>query len=356
MKLKRILVAASAMLSLCAFSLSYANSDKVKTINVLSWFGYLSDPRISQEVIKQCGVNLSVDEYVSNENFIDLFNKNENRYDLVVFSNLMLNSVRSRVENNNSTLYKVAENYYPTIRDYYFSHNYPKNVVFFSHAIMGFMFNPNLIKLSATENLFSIFKAVGDNYAIILDDPAEVENLITLGYRTSGIKWSDSVFSKDGTVKLNYQNVSRVTQNAKVYISNDFNQIYDMKKFAVAFLWSGDAILFAQKSKKPYEFLLNKNVSYVCTDLLAQLNENKETSCVAHVIESKKVMDYISNTTYYFSPYFTNSVKSKKYSKLYNETKKMLPVLPWIEPVKDFSSYSQDWQSVKFELNENKHN
>lgn len=320
-------------------------------VNVLTWWGYLDDPRISQEVKNQCGVNLSYDEYYTNEEFANIFAKQKNHYDLIIFSNLMYGSVKEQVANNNSDLYKVADNYYPYFKNYYFSHGYPHNVVFFTHAMMGFMYNPEVMNVTPNENIFDIFKSIGNNYVVIVDDPAEVRNLLTLGYNTSGQKWPADIYDQDGMVKLNYQNFSRITQNSNVFVTNDFNQIYKLPNFAMSFMWSGDALLFIQQSNKPYKFMLDPKLSYVCTDLLAELKPSPQASCVAHVLESPKVMSIVENESYYFSPYFQDTVNDPNFHAIYQETKQMLPGLSWIQPVPNFKKYDQQWEAVKLKIN-----
>ncbi len=326
--------------------------DTKNYVNVLSWWGYLDDPRIAEAVKDQCGVNLSVDEYYTNEEFSEIFKKHQDRYDVIVFSNLMYKSIENKIADNNSTLSDVAKGYYPYFRDYYFQHNYPKNVVFFSHALMGFMYNPAVMQITPGEDIFDIFKSAKNNYVVVVDDPAEIRSLLTLGYKTSGQVWPKNTYDSEGMVELNYNNFKRVSQNTNIFTTNDYNQIYKLNNFAMSFMWSGDSILYIQQSHKPYKFILDPKLSYICTDLLAQIKNSQPASCVAHVLESPKVMAYVENSTYYFSPYFQDSVDDPRFHALYGQTAKMLPKLSWIEPVSDFPQYDQEWEALKIKLNE----
>lgn len=323
-----------------------------KSVNVLSWWGYLDDPRISNAIESQCHVKLSYDEYYTNEEFEKIFNEKKDNYDIIIFSNLIYGSVRNKIENNNSTLFKVAENYYPYFKNYYFTHNYPHNVVFFTHAITGFMYNPSVISINSNQSIFDIFNNAKNNYVILIDDPAEVENLLSLGYLTSGQTWPKEIYTSKNKVKLNYDNLHKITQNSNVFVTNDFNQIYKLNNFAFSFMWSGDSLLAIQQSKKPYKFVLNSKLSFICTDLLAQLKETPQARCVARVLEQPNVMKYVQDSSYYFTPYFQNTTDSSLYHKLYRETKQLLPSLSWIQPAQNFDSLADEWKRIKLQLNE----
>ena len=321
-------------------------------VNVLTWWGYLDDPRIKQEVQDQCHVNLSYDEYYTNEQFLSMFNKYKQNYDILIFSNLLYNGMQSKIADNNSDLWQVSNDYYPYFKQYYQSHDYDHNVVFFTHSMMGFLYNPDLIHIDPSQNIFEIFKDAGSNYVILVDDPAEVHNLLNLGYQTSGQNWPSSIYGSDGMLKLNYDNLKRVTQNSNVYITNDFNKIYTLNNFAFSFMWSGDALLSVDQSNKPYKFSLHPDLSYVCTDLLAQIKETPAASCVAHVLAGQKVMGIVENSSYYFSPYFQNNVNTPDFNALYAETKAILPKLSWIQPmtIEQFNDYDKEWEQVKLDL------
>lgn len=338
-----------------SISISYAGNLRINTqnyVNVLSWWGYLDDPRIAKQVENQCGVKLSVDTYDTNEEFIKIYEKHRQRYDVIIFSNLAYGAIKNNLATNKSKLYEVAYNYYPYFKNYYFSHSYPQNVVFFTHAMMGFMYNPQILEIAQGQNIFDIFKNAGSNYALIVDDPAEVRNLLTLSYKTSEKSWSKDIYDNEGMAKLSPENFFDVIQKTHVFITNDFNQIYKLKNFALSFMWSGDALLYIKSSHKPYRFILDPKLSYVCTDLLAQIKFSPQANCVAKVLDSPTILSYVENSTYYFSPYFQDSVPDPSFHNLYEETKRLLPNLSWIEPVKNFAKDNQEWEAIKLKLDE----
>lgn len=355
--MKKLICLAGILLSSHLFAASNTvQTNKEPWVNVLTWWGYLDDPRIKQEVQNQCHVNLSYDEYYTNEQFLNMYNKQHQNYDILIFSNLLYGGMEGKIADNQSNLWQVSNNYYPYFKQYYLSHGYAHNVVFFTHAMMGFLYNPNVIQIAPDQNIFNIFKNAGDNYVILVDDPAEARNLLSLGYRTSGQEWPPSTYDKQGMANLTYDNLIRVTQNSKVFITNDFNQIYKLPNFAFSFMWSGDALLSVQQSGKPYKFVLHPNLSYVCTDLLAQIKETPAASCVANVLTGQKVMGVVEQSSYYFTPYFVNTVNTPDFNRLYQQTKQILPKLSWIQPLtlSQFNQYDKQWEQVKIDLNAQK--
>ncbi len=323
--------------------LGWTSNITTKPINVLSFWGYLDNPHIKKSIENKCNVRFSNDVYYTNEEFLNRFNKKVDNYDIIIFSNLIYGSIHDKIANNESKLWKVSYNYYPYFKKYYFTHNYPHNVVFFTHALMGFMYNPEKINILPNQNIFEIFKNANKNDVILIDDPAEVNNLLKLGYK-------DSENFNHNFSDLDYSKLKSVTQQTKLFITNDFNQIYKKQNFAFAFLWSGDALLYMKNSKQSYKFTLSPSLSFICTDLLAQLKETPEAKCVAEMLETPEIMKYVQNSTYYFTPYFQDNMDDPRFSQLYTETKGMLPKLTWIQPLPNFLKYINKWDSIKLQV------
>lgn len=340
MYLKKMIFGLSLLGYICS---GWSLISKNKQINVLSFWGYLDNPNIKTSIENKCKVRFSNDAYYTNEEFLNIFNKKADNYDIIIFSNLAYGSIKDKIANNRSSLWKVSNDYYPYFKQYYLTHRYPHNIVFFTHALMGFMYNPEKINISSTQNIFEIFKNAGSNDVILIDDPAEVNNLLKLGYKNSDkFKYNFS--------DLEYSKLKLVTQQSKLFITNDFNQIYTKQNFAFAFLWSGDALLYIKNSKKSYQFTLHPSLSFVCTDLLAQLKETSEAKCVAEMLETPEIMSYVQSSTYYFTPYFQNNVDNPQFSRLYGQTKEILPKLMWIQPLANFSQYVSKWENIKLQV------
>ena len=209
------------------------------------------------------------------------------------------------------------------------------------------MYNPKLINITPDEKMSDIFKSAKDNNVILVDDSGEVGNLLTIGFS------DDKSIPKnaDGSVSLTYKNLKRMTQDAKVYITSDFNKIYDSKNFAFSYIWSGDALLYIKKTGKPYKFVIPSNASSICTDLIVQMKDTPEASCVAHVLQNQSTLKYFEKDTYYFSPYFKNHINDESYVALYEKTKKTLSQLRMIQPVENFEKdYNDQWSKIKLKI------
>lgn len=320
-----------------------------KTINVIAFYGFLEDPKIKNAVEKQCHVKFSHDAYYTNAEFLHDFHKQKDSYDVMIFSNMIYGSIKNQLPNiAKSNLWKSAAEYYPYFKEYYMTHNYTHNTAFFTHAIVGFMYNPEVIDITPDEKMSDIFKSAKDNNVILVDDSGEIGNLLTIGYS------DDTSIKKhnDGSVSLTYKNLKRMTQDAKVHITSfDFNKIYDSKNFAFSYIWSGDALLYMKKSGKPYKFVIPSNASSICTDLIVQMKDTPEASCVARVLQNQSTLEDFEKNTYYFSPYFKNHINDKSYMALYEKTKKTLAQLRMIQPVENFEKdYNDRWSKIKLQI------
>lgn len=325
-----------------------------KIINAIAFYGFLEDQKIKNAVEKQCNVRFSHDSYYTNAEFLHTFHKQKDYYDVMIFSNMIYGSIKNQLPNiPKSNLWKSSKSYYPYFKEYYLTHNYTHNTAFFTHAIVGFMYNPELIDITPEKTMSDIFKAAKDYNVILVDDSGEVGNLLTVGFSDD-----DKVpKNKDGTVSLTYENLKRMTQNTKVYITSDFNKLYDSKNFALSYIWSGDALLYIKKSGKPYKFVIPSNASSICTDLIVQMKDTPEANCVARVLQNQSTLEYFENNTYYFSPYFKNHIHDESYIALYEQTKKTLTKLRMIQPVENFEKdYNDNWNKVKLQISrENTH-
>ncbi|MBA2650467.1 MAG: hypothetical protein H0U75_12905 [Legionella sp.] len=140
------------------------NTASKKTVNVIAFYGFLEDPKIKNAVEKQCHVNFSHDAYYTNAEFLHDFHKQKDSYDVMIFSNMVYGSIKNQLPSiENSNLWKSAAEYYPFFKDYYLKHNYTHNTAFFTHAIVGFMYNPELIDIRPEEKMGEIFKSAKDN-------------------------------------------------------------------------------------------------------------------------------------------------------------------------------------------------
>lgn len=72
----------------------------------------------------------------------------------MIFSNMVYGSIKNQLPNiESSNLWKSSTDYHPYFKDYYLTHNYTRKTAFFTHAIVGFMYNPELINIAPDEKM-----------------------------------------------------------------------------------------------------------------------------------------------------------------------------------------------------------
>src|SRR5690606_7579461 len=130
--------------------------------------------------------------------------------------------------------------------------NYPKNVVYFAHSMSGFLWNPANISINKNDTIETIFKKSVNKYVVITDDPGEAKKLIEF----------------NGDKNLSISNFKKMVQQANVYITNNYSQIYNKPEFSFSYGWSGEALVDLLTSNKDYQFLVHPKMSYISSDLL----------------------------------------------------------------------------------------
>lgn len=336
------------VLSLTFLNPVNADTAKMPTVNVLTWWGYLDNPEVSNIVRSTCHANISYDEYYSNAEFLRRFSNQKQNYDIIIFSNTIYNIIRNQIKLDNSSLWRQSDGYNKTIRAHYLSSKYPPNIVYFEHSLTGFLWNPELIHIASNDSIADIFHKADNNPVILVDDPVEAAKLLSMNASKDGspINIGSSYFDLD--------NFKKLIQNSDVYITNqDDSSLIQEQKFAFAFYWSGDAILIMKQSQGKVHFFIHPKLSYVTTDLLAQLNNKPYVGCVASVLSSNKVLSIIQNKDYYFSPYTnTSQITDPLYKKVYMQFITELPKLSWLQTVSsdEFSRLNNTWELIKIYL------
>ncbi len=346
---REFLIILALVFSLLSLSAEAKSSTSRQTVNVLTWWGYLDDHKIIDSVENKCDVNISYDNYLSNDEFIRRWDANKGSYDIIIFSQTIYDVIKNKIPNlSKSKLSTVSSLYHPEIKKHYVLSHYPNNVVYFVHSLTGFLWNPMAINISERDSVNDIFKKAANKYVIIIDDPTEVNKLINAGsnLRTNNYSLNKTAFG---------QLVSR----SVVYISNDYSKIYEKPEFAFSFTWSGEAFTDLSESKKKFKFLIHPNLSYVSSDLLAQVSNNKKAMCVSRALTSKETMSELQNYGYYFTPYADYSrVSNISFRDMYIRFVNSLPKLQWIESMdqKSFDDMSKEWQLVKIEYSKKSRN
>lgn len=330
------------------------NKNADKSVNILTWWGYLDYPEINSIIEKQCHVKVSFDEYYSNTEFLRRWKNQKQNYDIVIFSDTIYDVIKNEVAVKNSPLWKQSLNYNPIVKKQYDQHHFPSNVTFFAHALTGFLWNPHVIDLTSNDSVYTMFKKAKNKLVVIIDDPVEARKLISLGYYEA--LYGDEKYRnfKDDLVPLTKGNFKKLVQDSSVYITNNYNRIYGSQSFAFSFTWSGEAVVDLKGSKENYQFLVHPKLSYVSSDLLANLNNRPEVVCAAKTLTSLKVMSLLQNDDYYFSPYVNDSeVTDPFFKNIYSQFKKELPRLSWIKsvPRSEFEALGRTWDVIKLNVN-----
>lgn len=328
---------------LILFSISaFANHKQASEpyVNVLTWWGYLDSPWISKEVQSHCHAKLSYDSYSTNDEMIRILQSRKKFYDILIFSYTNYADIKNEITLENSDLYKVTSGYLPLIKKHYDSNNFPPNIVYFDFSLTGFIWNPNIINLTQADTVKSLFSKAGNDYVVLVNDPTEMTFLLT-GFNSTIKEKEDS---------LEYNNFKKIIGNANVVIMNNTGNVYNQPNFAAAYQWSGIAV--ADLKEHPGQrFLINKNLTYISSDMIAQLKDKQAAVCVSNYLASKEFLDRLMAEAYYFSPY--GEIKTPTdpmFSKMYINFLEELPNLQWLSPMpqKSLQKLDNEWLVDKY--------
>lgn len=345
----RKLIKVFLLVLLLSGSITAFSSHEKQPINILTWWGYIdgSSP-IIKSIENECNVEISYDEYYSNDEFFQRVFQTDTSYDIIIFSQTVLNSVKDRLGRKNSNLHDVSQKYYPLIKDKYLKSNIPNNMVYFAISLTGFLYNPEVIKIQKNYSLEKIFNDAKNNIIVIIDDSSEANYLI----RSLVNEGENNNKNLDGLHSYSLWEIfNRLFQEKSVFITNKLNNIVKNPHFAFGFIWSGEAIELISKVNNKLKFLVHPKLSYLSTDLLAQINEKKSTKCVAEKLSSEEFLYHLQNNTFYFSPYMTKPKTNNEYFlDTYINTLKELPKLSWVDNLtkENNEQIKREWDYVKY--------
>lgn len=317
-----------------------------KTVNVLSWWGYFNNPRLVMATENQCNVHLSVDQYYSNAEFRRRYQANKAMYDVIVFSNtnylIMHDSIPVIAT---SPLHLHAKSYHPVIKQHYQAMNYPNNIAYFAHSLTGFLYNPRFMSIDDKDSLSDLFVKAKKHHVVILDDATEMNQLFKLEFHAS------SKIGGDYLKGLNL--VNGYNKQSDVYIGNGIRNMYDSDNLAFAISWSGESLKRINTSKEHYLFYIHPKLSYMSTDLIAQVAKNSRAECVSNYLSGQYALSLMQDNNYYFSPYASISTVTDEYFRqLYKRFLYLLPLVAWIDPVSEHGNdqINQSWDAIKLKL------
>lgn len=333
------------------FSSSYASNDNNDYVNILSWWGYIdtSSPEI-KKINETCNVKVSSDNYYSNNEFTNIISTDISNYDIVIFSETILDSVKDKVTNKNGELYLLSENYDPIFKKHYKDNNLPKNIAFFSIALSGFLYNPDLISIYDGESIEDIFLKGKDNLIFIIDDAVEAN------YLTKKLEKNTNVENKENFIgtssqQQSWKNFQKILNGKNVFITNRADSIIKKNNFAFGYMWSGDAIQEIEYINDKLKFYVHPDLSYLSLDLIADISASQKSKCVSKMLGSEEYLNSLQEKTFYFTPYSNKNSKSNSIlERIYNNSYKKISTLPWIEPVTsdELKAINEDWDYIKF--------
>lgn len=315
-----------------------------------------SSPSIQNKlkvVEKTCGTTIYFDNYTNNTDFLEQLQRHNYNYDIVVAPNTFLNLISEYIpKNHNPRLRKTTESYNPYIKNHFNSIALPANTTYFVQSLTGLLINSDKINPKDIIDITSLTKILDKNMTLlVLDDPVEISAIIERS-RSHNTHLNTSF---DKIIK-NIQKFNQVTEDKNVTIVNFYNDRMSKDNFAAAISWSGDAIVDLNrlnKNSNKYLFVTPKNLSFISSDLLVQLNRKVVTDCVMNSISDKDFINDLAYHTNYFSPFIGYDSLKQNHNNYYEMQIKYLEYLPrahWLDSInnRNFDKVQYEWEKYKF--------
>ena len=316
-------------------------------VNIISWWGYLNHSWVSPYIESRCDAKISVDQYYSNNQFIDIFKRDSKSYDIAIFQSPSYDEISYLIPSiDSSSVHLKSSTYHPVIKEHYNKRYLPHNSAYFFQSVTGVLWNDNVISSQNNKSIPMMLSDVSGKLVTSLDSPIYLSSLISI--------------NNIGDKTLSYENYKKLFGDNTVIFANSFyKNVYDSKKFALSYTWSGEAMNDIEKSlnenKHHLHFTVNPNYSVVSSDVVVAMNSKNKTECVTNVLASKKFMEKLQLDTYYFTPYVDYSnVKNKLFLSYYTSYKKQLKNLKWLPILtKEQNDYiSEDWSYIAMKARE----
>lgn len=360
-RLKRLALSIVMIGLLGAAPLAYAKHAQPtpSTVRILTWVGYIqsTDPYI-KKIERTCHARIIYNEYKSNLDFLNLLRNSEYHDDVIIFSSTIYNIIAGDIADPDSTLYQASKDYYPIIRERYRKTHYAHNVVYFVHAMTGFLYNPKVIPSLPKDNIYDMFRKSKGQYVVMINDPVEANFLLNLAMHENENPQNSGFNPSIPLAPLDAVTFKQLYQGTNFIITNTPERIVTRPDFAFAYQWSGDALEMLRNNQGRLKFYIHPDLSYVSSDLLASLNHKPATICVARQLSSRWFLTHEQAISDYFSPYGgDHQNKDPEFRALCRSWIKHLPHLPWIASV-DESTYNkliETWDKIKFEVSMQNH-
>ena len=131
-------------LAVLAPNIALAKDNKV---NILTWWGYLDNKKITDVISKNCKADVSFDEYYSNSEFLRRWKARKSSYDIIIYSSTVETLIRDELPKSKYNLKPLTKGYEKYVLDVFKRRQYPSNSLFFLHSLTGFLWNKKNMQL-----------------------------------------------------------------------------------------------------------------------------------------------------------------------------------------------------------------
>ena len=278
------------------------SSIAAEPVNIIAWWDYI-DPGVIEQAENQCGVEISIDEYYSDPEFLRRTESTD--YDIAIYSDTVYSRfIESNVTSEKDLQSQFVPEYLEPVRENFELGNYQKSSVYYQLALTGLLYNPEVAPLSATDSIEEIFAKAKGKTVVMLDEHVEV--LYLLSKRQSSDL--DGVSTIGGIVDL--------FTDVNINVTNALANLTTKDDFAFAFTWSGEALERIHNTSPNLAFLVHPTLSHISKDMLTLMTEKDSAECVARKLSEPYHLNLITKSSFYFSPFENKSDNTDVYNEL----------------------------------------
>lgn len=318
---------------ICFCVLCSSNLWAKTSVNVLSWWGYINHDHI-KKINKKCNVEISLDEYYSNSEFLRRWDYKSQSHDIIIYSNSIHNVIKTHFNEVIKTSRK--ELYHPIIEKKIKELGLRKNTNIFLISLTGFLGKNSVYKLKESDALSDILNNFQKHLFVITNDSIE------------GIE----IFKKLDLYS-HKNNKIFIQPKYKINITNDIENLIEKNDFGLAYFWSGGTLAAISKEPNNYTFIIHPELSHVTSDLVTIVKETTASSCVYAELSSKPFLTEMQSLTYYFSPYgIINEPKDNFFHKFYSKHFESLSKYSWLTSpsAEKFLAIEEEWKKIKLSV------
>lgn len=219
-------------------------------VRVLSWWGYFDDPEVTKALETACNVNVHIDDYYTNDEFIR--REEDADYDIYIYSDTVSLITKRRFENNRVDLSNTINNYNSAVKHHYLAENRKNNTLIFSISASILVSLDNKNTISKSTSLLDLLKNNKKGGLILMEDPLEFYTLLEYGL-------TQQEKNQLGGTSEQFYNIKSLLTQSNIVISNSINVVPDQYSFSLAHAWSGEAFGYRDEHdySREYQWMLN---------------------------------------------------------------------------------------------------